>query len=142
MLSVERGVGHPWSGQPGWDRLVVAGGDALIRHAIADAEAKWWRLLCAISGTAVFYKPSGATTSWEDRAQWMGADYEHAASLKRGDVVITKFSGAPTAHVVEGRFEKDVLQTGLVLKVSPEVPTSGGGWINAAWFKRVDLAAH
>lgn len=136
MLSVERGLGHPWSDEPGWDRLIVTGRKELLHRAASDAREKWWRQLCVVGDVAVFYKPSGATAPWDDKEHWLGFDSEGAVALKRGDVVITKFSGAPTAHVVEGRFEKDVPQTGLMLKVSPDVPTSGGGWINAAWFKR------
>ena len=90
MLSVERGLGHPWSDEPGWDRLIVTGRKELLHRAASDAREKWWRQLCVVGDVAVFYKPSGATAPWDDKEHWLGFDSEGAVSLKHGDVVITQ----------------------------------------------------
>lgn len=50
------------------------------------------------------------------------------------DEVMTDFSGQWTRHIVTEIKHGQVSQTGTLVKVTPLVPKSDGGWIDAGWF--------
>lgn len=62
----------------------------------------------------------------------------HPARLcKIGDKVKTDFSGKITYHTIVNRCTDrthGLSQSGILFKLSPLVPKSGGGWIDADWF--------
>ena len=153
MIEVVRNAGHPWSGGSGWDRMTIhASGPEKAKELVAAGERKHWRVWIGSSTDFVMYKPSGAVGDWNDDPEWMGSDREAARTLEVGDKVFTRFSGRVTVHAIAVRqpdFElgkaplgqlrrAQVSLTGVLVKVSPDVPGSGGGWMDPAWFRKVE----
>lgn len=155
MIDVIRDTVHPWSGSPGWDRMVINSDSVTRAVELSSAgRRKFWRLFFQDGPEVIMYKPSGAMAEWDDKDEWLGRDRDLARQLKVGDVVYTTFNGQDniTRHTITERqpdFEQgnappgqprkvQVSQTGVLIKVQPSVPKSGGGWIDPAWFRRVD----
>lgn len=74
--TVYRDVGHPWSGEPGWDVLLIQSESDLL---LASCEKRGWQPWCfgeSIRGStrAVFIKPhrlGGAQAQhWVDPRPW------------------------------------------------------------------------
>lgn len=152
MMDVQRDKAHPWSGAPGWDLLVIQA-ESVTRAVELSyaARRKMWHLFFQDGPEVIMYKPSGAMEDWADEDEWMGCDREVARALAPGDVVYTNFSGQVTRHKVTERqpdFEvgkaprsqlrkQQVSQTGVLIRVVPPVPKSGGGQLDPAWFRRL-----
>lgn len=66
-------------------------------------------------------------------------DRDEARSLQVGERVATAFSRRITLHTVRERQEGAVSQSGVLVRVDPPVPTSGGAdaWLDVGWFQRV-----
>lgn len=153
MIDVTRDTVHPWSGNAGWDRMTIqASSPEKAKELVAAGERKHWRVWIGSGTDFVMYKPSGAVGDWNDDPEWMGSDREAARALAVGDAVFTRYSKRVTTHTITERqpdFElgkappgqprkAQVSQTGVLVKVKPDVPGSGGGWMDPAWFKKVD----
>lgn len=153
MINITRDASHPWSGEPGWDRMVIqAETNARVPELIAAGQRKHWRLFFCSGKEVLMYKPAGATDDWSDKDQWLGCDREAARALSVGDTVFTNYSNQVTRHTITDRqpdFEPgaaprgqlrkvQVSQTGVLVKVKPDVPGSGGGWMDPAWFRKVE----
>lgn len=55
--------------------------------------------------------------------------------LQRGDACSTRYAdGRLTHHTVTERLEGQHSQTGVMYRVTPYVPKSSGGPLDAAWF--------
>jgi hypothetical protein len=72
-VHVSRNAGHPWDLRPGFDIMIVdADTQPELDTAVVEAEAKYWApWLIGFSEktgkpAAVFYKPCGAASSWDD----------------------------------------------------------------------------
>lgn len=138
MISVTRDTVHPWSGSLGWDRLEIrAAGEEPLNAMLSDAEEKLWRVFERRQTFAILYKPSGATEKWCDDEHWLGHDKEKARMLQTGDVVYTNFSGGVTRHKIVERQDVVTSWSGVSVRVSPSVPRSGGGWMDAGWFRKI-----
>ena len=155
---VERNIGHPWSGEAGWDRLHLAGVDIeRLDLMISDAERKHWQVWIRdqAESRALLFKPGGASAPWHDKPRH-GTPRAKCLALRVGDRVYTDYSGRITEHrVSERQLEADsghMTQTGCQLRVLPMVvgsgfvaddPTSrirqkGSAWMDAAWFRLVE----
>lgn len=156
MIAVERNAGHPWSGAAGWDIMtIVVPSPERAAELVSAGERKHWRLWIQSAAGIVMYKPSGAVCAWDDSPQWMGCNRDAARALAVGDEVFTRFSGRVTQHTITHRqpdFELgkappsqprkvQVSYTGVLVKVRPDVPGSGGGWMDPAWFKPIVTTA-
>lgn len=60
-------------------------------------------------------------------------------AFELGDVVETDFSGELTKHIITDRFLSHGSQSGVVYRLHPAVPKSGGkaSKIDHGWFKRI-----
>ena len=60
-----------------------------------------------------------------------------AASRIRGigDRVVTDFSGRLTPHTITERRDHAASQSSIMFRVTPPVPKSSGGWLDADWFE-------
>jgi len=149
---VQRNAGHPWSGDPGWDQLHLDATDIEALHVlVGDAEAKHWHVWIHDQErvAAALYKPAGASTTWVDEPR-LGTDKAACVAIEVGDVVDTDFSRKITRHTVTDRTERNISQTGIMLRVTPPVPGSGyvaedpgypskthnNAWIDSAWFRK------
>lgn len=71
-FTLERGAGHPWSGEGDWDLMLARSATPqALQLFIAAAQRRFW--LDWLVGTdadglpsAVLYKPGGATAPWTD----------------------------------------------------------------------------
>lgn len=54
--------------------------------------------------------------------------------LQAGTIVTTSYSGRITRHKIVSRTEKWPCDSGVMFRVDPPVPKSGGGWIDSSWF--------
>ena len=139
MIEVIRNTEHPWSGEPGWDRMTIAASSpGKAAELISAGERKLWRLFFRHGSEVTMYKPVGAADSWDDDEHWLGHDKEKARLLQPGDIVYTRFSGAVTRHKLVERQDKATSGCGVSARVTPDVPASGGGWMDLGWFRRVD----
>ena len=79
--SVLRNVQHPWTGEPGWDILLMQSLElAAMDDALAKAEGNGWHIWSSsveISNEtgsrylrAVLYKPQRAHIEWQDPNPW------------------------------------------------------------------------
>ena len=138
MIEVKRNYTHPWSGEPGFDRLdIFAESEEYLGRLVKAGERKFWRLWTRDTKKlkATMYKPCDASAEWTDHNSMLGHDNEAARKLKIGDRVATNYSGFVTMHTVTERQEKASCGSGVLLMVSPVVQKSGGGWMDAAWFR-------
>lgn len=143
MVEVVRDTAHPWSGTPGWDLMKISArtGAGLVA-LVQSGKDKFWRLLWTSGTEALMYKPSGATADWTDKDEWVGRDREASRALARvGQAVYTDFSGAVTRHEIVEIQEKATCGCGILVRVTPAVPKSGGWWLDAGWFRALDFAA-
>lgn len=145
-----RGIGHPWTCEPGWDQLFLGADDAPgIEAMVADAAAKFWKVWFHSEPTnrTHMFKPTGATADWRDLS-WMGTPRAHGHQFKVDDEVYTDFRGSITKHKVVGIELRVVSQTGVMLRVTPAPkgsvyvnehgqPAGGLPWIDSAWFRKV-----
>lgn len=153
MIAVERDTVHPWSGAAGWDRMVIKAESVVRAVELSYAgRRKMWHLFWQEGPAVIMYKPAGATDDWDDKDQWLGCDRDAARTLAVGDAVFTRYSGKVTRHTITDRqpdFEpgaaprgqlrkSQVSLTGVLVKVKPDVPDSGGGWMDPAWFRKVE----
>lgn len=153
MIDVTRGTTHPWNGAPGWDRMVIqAETNARVPELIAAGQRKHWRLFFCSSKEVIMYKPAGAEAGWQDTEHWLGVDRDKARALMAGDVVYTNYAGHITMHAITDRQpdfglgeappgqlrKSQVSGSGVLIKVRPDVPGSGGGWMDPAWFRKVE----
>lgn len=144
MVEVVRDAAHPWSGAPGWDLMTIsARSTAGLGTLIKAGEDKFWRLFWRAGAEAIMYKPSGATAAWTEKEEWLGRDREKARAIAVDDVVYTDFAvkGQVTRHTVVERMEKATSGSGILLRVTPSVPKSGSGWLDAGWFRVLDFAS-
>lgn len=68
--TLERHIGHPFTGKGDWDRLhVKADSYKTLDEYIARARQKFWQVWIRADNVvaAVLYKPNGAIAPWEDR---------------------------------------------------------------------------
>lgn len=153
---VYRGIGHPWTAEPGWDQMFLAPDDGAmetLRAMIAKAKERFWQVWYLSEPTLKchLYKPSGATREWQD-VKWQGTPRGHGLDLQVGELVYTDFSGHITQHHILEIQRSELTQTGVRLRVTPPVPGSehvsddpgrpkkvhGNVLIDAAWFRRVE----
>lgn len=140
MINITRDTAHPWSGEPGWDRMAIqAETNARVPELIAAGQRKHWRLFFCSGKEVLMYKPAGAEAGWDDDEHWLGHDKEKARLLQPGDVVYTMYSGVVTRHKIIERQDKSVSGCGVTARVTPDVPRSGGGWMDLGWFRKVDF---
>lgn len=155
-LLLYRGIGHPWTAEPGWDALHIRA-DTLdeLRPKIAEAESKWWKTWFLSESTirVHMFKPSGASAPWED-VLWQGTPRGHGHGFKIGDEVYTDFASTLSRRrVTRHRITEIAMnpaqgwsQTGVKFRVTPAVPGSsyisdrtesaqGNAWFDAAWFR-------
>lgn len=154
-----RGIGHPWTAEPGWDKLILlADSEPEMIELVDRAQEKFWRLWYRTvpHGTerhsATMYKPSGAESAWQD-VRWQGTPRGHGHQFRVGDEVYTDFASTKsrarvTRHRVTAIEFRKISQTGVMLRVSPKVPGSiyiddrgepvGDPWIDSAWFRRIE----
>lgn len=138
MIEVARNTVHPWSGAPGWDRMTIMAGSVVRAVELSyEGRKKMWHLFFQDGQELVMYKPSGATDEWDDDEHWLGHDKEKARLLQPGDVVYTNFSGAVTRHKIVDRKSAATSSSGVSVRVTPDVQRSGGGWMDAGWFRKV-----
>lgn len=156
MIEVTRDTTHPWSGAPGWDRMVIKTESVVRAVELSYAgRRKMWRLFWQDGPNVIMYKPAGAAEDWNDKDQWLGRDRDKSLDLDVGDVVYTNFSGQVTRHVIAerrpdftagnappGQLRKaQVSGSGVLIRVQPEVPSDGGWWLDPGWFRRVDFSS-
>lgn len=134
-----RGIGHPWTAEPGWDQLMIsADDDAALDELIARAKDKFWKVWYRSAGIGPdnrnaqprvhMFKPSDRTSDWQDVA-WQGTPRGHGHQFRVGDEVYTDFSSTLTRRrVTQHRITeidfRTISQTGVVLRVTPPVPGS------------------
>lgn len=154
-VEARRNVGHPWTGEPGWDLLHLrAPSIERLDEMIDEAERKFWHVWIRDQQqvAAVCYKPAGQAAQWHEPQERMrGTPRGHGPGFKAGDIVYTDFSRRITRHqVVAVKAGERWSQTGCVLKVKPGVPGSGhladdpgrapkeydSPWIDSAWFRK------
>jgi hypothetical protein len=158
-LFLYRGIGHPWTAEPGWDQMMISA-DSIeqLREKIAEAENKFWRVWFLSESTirVHMFKPSGATREWQD-VRWQGTPRGHGHQFKVGDEVYTDFASTKTRQRITHHRITDIklqptCQTGILLRVTPRVPGSsyvsegteqekGNAWIDSAWFRKVEAVA-
>lgn len=153
---VFRGIGHPWTAQPGWDQMLLGadnGSLETLRAMVAKAREKFWAVWHMSEPTVRchMYKPADATAAWQD-VKWQGTPRGHGLDMKVGDEVYTDFGGRITQHRITEIARSELTQTGVRLRVSPPVPGSehvsddpgrpvkvhGSVLIDAAWFRKVE----
>lgn len=162
QILVYRGIGHPWTAEPGWDQMYIRsfGQDALVvlRAKLAEAKERFWQLwfLSEATAAAHLFKPSGATRDWQD-VSWQGTPRGHGHQFQVGDKVYTDFAstkqhpGRITQHKITEIRLHTLCQTGVQLRVTPIVPGSGfvaavpgeksgsNPWIDSAWFRKIEV---
>lgn len=62
--------------------------------------------------------------------------------LQVGARVVTDYSKRFTAHTITERLAPATSQSGVLFKVTPIVPGSTGGWIDADWFELAAAGTH
>jgi hypothetical protein len=154
-----RGIGHPWTAEPGWDQLFIGeDGASALAAKVAEAKEKFWKVWFHSEPTnrTHLFKPSGVTRDWKD-VSWQGTPRGHGHQFKVGDEVYTDI-GTPgglltRAKVVSHHTVKEIefracCQTGVMLRVDPAPrgsvyvddrgnPAKGLPWIDSAWFRRM-----
>lgn len=150
-----RGIGHPWTAEPGWDQMFIQpddGARGTLDAMVARAKDKFWKVWHLNEKTLKchLFKPAGATREWRDVA-WQGTPRGHGLDFKVNDEVYTDFGGRITEHRIIEIQRSEMTQTGVRLRVAPPVPGSehlsddpgkppkvhGSVLIDAAWFRRI-----